>query len=151
MVLNKEIELIEERVLSAAKDYVNYIDGSFCTKLFKEVDTNYIYKTDLINKGLLIKKDIIKLDTFAQVKGELLKDDKIKYTVEYIDAEREEYTNEELYLMIQNITNNGEGSTFSGMWEYVSQGRALFGVGEINMFLKLLGKRERGLDLILHL
>jgi len=105
----KEIELIEERVLSAAKDYVNYIDGSFYTKLFKEGDTNYIYKTDLIKSGLLDKEEITRLDTFAGVKGELLEDDKIKYTVEYIDAEPEEYTNEELYLMIQNITGGTGG------------------------------------------
>jgi len=111
----KEIELIEERVLSAAKDYVNYIDGSFYTKLFKEGDTNYIYKTDLIKSGLLEKEEITRLDTFAGVKGELLEDDKIKYTVEYIDAEPEEYTNEELYLMYQNmndrLNNLGGGST----------------------------------------
>jgi len=107
----KEIELIEERVLSAAKDYVNYIDGSFYTKLFKEGDTNYIYKTDLIKSGLLDKEEITKLDTFAGVKGELLEDDKIKYTVEYINAEPEEYTNEELYLMIQNM---GGGSSSGG-------------------------------------
>jgi len=107
----KEIELIEERVLSAAKDYVNYMDGSFYTKLFKEGDTNYIYKTDLIKSGLLDKEEITKLDTFAGVKGELLEDDKIKYTVEYINAEPEEYTNEELYLMIQNM---GGGSSSGG-------------------------------------
>jgi len=107
----KEIQLIEERVLSAAKDYVNYIDGSFYTKLFKEGDTNYIYKTDLIKSGLIDKEEITKLDTFAGVKGELLEDDKIKYTVEYIDAEPEEYTNEELYLMIQNM---GGGNSSGG-------------------------------------
>jgi len=111
----KEIELIEERVLSAAKDYVNYMDGSFYTKLFKEGDTNYIYKTDLIKSGLLDKEEITRLDTFAGVKGELLEDDKIKYTVEYINAEPEEYTNEELYLMYQNmndrLNNLGGGST----------------------------------------
>ena len=105
----KEIELIEERVLSAAKDYVNYIDGSFYTKLFKEGDTNYIYKTDLIKSGLLDKEEITRLDTFAGVKGELLEDDKIKYTVEYINASPNEYTNEELYLMIQNITGGTGG------------------------------------------
>ena len=39
-----EIELIEENVLSAAKEYVNKIDGTFYKSFYKEGDTNYIYR-----------------------------------------------------------------------------------------------------------
>ena len=102
-----EIELIEERVLSAAKEYVNNVDGSFYTKLYKEGDVNYIYKSDLINAGLISNEEISKLNTFAGVKGEVLKNDRIRYTVEYINASNNEYTNEELYLMIKNLQPGG--------------------------------------------
>ena len=103
-----ETELIEEKVLSAAKEYVNKIDGTFYTKLYKEGDTNYIYKSDLINAGLITNEEISKLNTFAGVKGEVLKNDRIRYTVEYINASNNEYTNEELYLMMQNMNKNIE-------------------------------------------
>ena len=115
-----EIELIEERVLSAAKEYVNNYDSTFYNSFYKEGDTNYVYKSDLINAGLIDKNEISKLNTFAGVKGELLKNDKIRYTVEYINTSNNEYTNEELYLMMQNLTKdvqqlkNQSGSSGSG-------------------------------------
>ena len=102
----REIELIEERVLSAAKEYVNNFDGSFYKNFYKEGDTSYVYKSDLINAGLIDENEISKLNTFAGVKGELLSNDKIRYTVEYINASNNEYTNEELYLMMQEMRNN---------------------------------------------
>lgn len=101
-----ETELIEERVLKAAKEYVNNIDVEFYTKLYKEGDTNYIYKSDLIDAGLITNEEMSKLNTFAGVKGELLENDRIRYTVEYINASNNEYTNEELYLMMQNLTKD---------------------------------------------
>lgn len=80
----REIELIEERVISAAKEYVNNIDGSFFTELYKEGDVNYIYKSSLLNSGLLSEEDISKLGNFV-VKGEVIKNNKIKYSIEYIE------------------------------------------------------------------
>ena len=107
----REIELIEERVLSAAKEYVNNYDSTFYNSFYKEGDTNYVYKSDLINAGLIDKNEISKLNTFAGVKGELLSNDRIRYTVEYINASNNEYTNEELYLMMQNMNKNIENNT----------------------------------------
>ena len=86
----REIELIEERVLSAAKEYVNNFDGSFYKNFYKEGDTAYVYKSDLINAGLIDENEISKLNTFAGVKGELLSNDKIRYTVEYANASNSE-------------------------------------------------------------
>ena len=107
-----EIELIEENVLAAAKEYVNKVDGTFYKSFYKEGDTNYIYKSDLINAGLITEEEIAKLDTFAGVKGELLSNDRMKYTVQYINVSANHYTNEELYNMIQNVSNsNSEGSS----------------------------------------
>ena len=110
----REIELIEERVLSAAKEYVNNFDGSFYKNFYKEGDTAYVYKSDLINAGLIDETEISKLNTFAGVKGELLSNERIRYTVEYINASNNEYTNEELYLMIKNLQNQGGSSGESG-------------------------------------
>ena len=106
----REIELIEERVLSAAKEYVNNFDGSFYKNFYKEGDTSYVYKSDLINAGLIDENEISKLNTFAGVKGELLSNERIRYTVEYINASSNEYTNEELYLMIKNLQNQSSSS-----------------------------------------
>ena len=109
-----EIELIEENVLSAAKEYVNKIDGTFYKSFYKEGDTNYIYKSDLINAGLITEEEVSRLNTFAGVKGELLSNDRIRYTVEYINISNNEYTNEELYLMIKNLQNQNGSSSGNG-------------------------------------
>ena len=101
----REIELIEERVLSAAKEYVNNYDSTFYNSFYKEGDTNYVYKSKLLESGLINEEDVSKLDTFIGVKGELLSNDRIKYTLEYINAESNEYSNEELYFMMQNMLN----------------------------------------------
>ena len=110
----REIELIEERVLFAAKEYVNNYDSTFYNSFYKEGDTNYVYKSDLINAGLIDENEISKLNTFAGVKGELLSNDRIRYTVEYINISNNEYTNEELYLMIKNLQNQNGSSSGNG-------------------------------------
>ena len=86
----REIELIEERVLTAAKEYVNNYDSSFYKNLYKEGDTFYINKSDLLNAGLIEESEVSRLNTFVGVKGELLKNDKIRYTVEYANASNSE-------------------------------------------------------------
>ena len=98
-----EIELIEERVLAAAKEYVNNVDGTFYTKLYKEGDTIYIYKSDLINAGLITNEEVSRLNTFVGVKGEVLKNDRIRYTVQYLNSEANNYTNEEIQYMLENL------------------------------------------------
>ena len=116
-------EIIEERVLIAAKEYASSYNNSFYDKLVKTGDYNYIYKTDLLNSGLIDDEDIAMLDNFVGVKGELLSNDKIKYTLSYIDnnISSNSYSNQELYTMLQaltdrvsNVEQNGGGSSGSG-------------------------------------
>ena len=118
-----EREIIEERVLIAAKEYASSYNNSFYDKLVKTGDYNYIYKTDLLNSGLIDDEDIAMLDNFVGVKGELLSNDKIKYTLSYIDnnISSDSYSNQELYAMLQaltdrvsNVEQNGGGSSGSG-------------------------------------
>ena len=118
---NTETELIEKRVLNAAREYANTTNNDFYTRLVSAGDVNYIYKTDLINNGLIDADEAAKLDNFAGVKGELLADDSIRYTIQYIDNPINEYSNEELYVMIQalqsrmlNVEQNGGGSGGGG-------------------------------------
>lgn len=82
-----EIELIEERIISAAKEYVNNIDGTFFTQLYKEGDVNYINISDLVNAGLIDEKELSKLGSAVRIKGEVLENYKIKYMIEYIEDE----------------------------------------------------------------
>ena len=77
-----EKELIEERIISAAKEYVNNIDGTFFTQLYKEGDVNYINVSDLVNAGLIDEKELSNLGSVVRVKGEVLENYKIKYTIE---------------------------------------------------------------------
>ena len=66
----------------------------------------------MINAGLITEEEVSRLNTFAGVKGELLANDRIKYTVQYINVSADHYTNEELYNMIQDVSNsNSEGSS----------------------------------------
>ena len=103
----KERALIEERILIAAKEYASSYDNGFYDKLVKVGDYNYVYKTDLLKSGLIELDDLDKLDRLVGVKGELLVDDKVKYTLSYIDnnINSNDYSNEELYTMLQALTN----------------------------------------------
>ena len=84
-----EIELIEERVISAAKEYINNIDGTFYTELYAVGDVNYIYISDLINAGLIEEEELSKLNSALRVKGEVLENYKIRYTLEYTNSNTE--------------------------------------------------------------
>ena len=100
-----ETELIEERVLRAAREYANDYNPSFYDRLINEGDTNYIFKSDLLKLGLIDNDEVSKLDNFVAVKGELLANDKIKYTVQYLDNSESDYLTDELYQMIQDLNN----------------------------------------------
>jgi len=76
-----ETQIIEERVLNAARDYVNNYDGSFYEDLIHTGDVSYVYKTDLIEHGFLDESDVSSLENFTAVKGELLDNDKVRYTL----------------------------------------------------------------------
>ena len=116
----KERALIEERILIAAKEYASSYDNGFYDKLVNVGDYNFVYKTDLLKSGLIELDDLDKLDRLVGVKGELLVDDKVKYTLSYIDnnINSNDYSNEELYTMLQgmltrltNLEQNSSGSS----------------------------------------
>ena len=152
----KEIELIEERVLSAAKEYANE-NANFYDNLKNVGDSNYVYKSELLRQGLIDENEISKLDNFVRIKGELLENDKISYRIMYLDNNQSAYTTEELYQMIQDLsnritsnsanisakspldsypvgsiyistTNTNPGTIFGGTWVAFGEGRTLVGV-----------------------
>lgn len=115
---NKQTKLLEQRVLSAAKEYINTYDSNFYKELINVGDVNYIYKSDLINTGLIDENEVSELVNFTGVKGKLLDGDKVEYTVEYINNPSSEYSNQELYLMIQSLTNRLNNITNVSGGEY---------------------------------
>lgn len=76
-------ELVEEKILVAAKDYINNYNSSFFKGLVKEGDTQYIYESELLKYNLLKEEDLEELENFVGVKVELLANDKLRYTIEY--------------------------------------------------------------------
>jgi len=112
------VTMAEEKLIIAAKDYAKYVDASFSKNLKNVGDKNYIYKTDLLKEELISEVEVSRLDTFSGVKGELLDNKKVDYSIEYINADPSEYTVEELYTMFQSLndrmTNVEEGNTGSG-------------------------------------
>ena len=80
---NSSKELIEERVITAAKEYIVNYDSGFYDNIINVGDYNYVYIDDLINNGLITEDDINELDEFTMVKCELIENDKFKYTIIY--------------------------------------------------------------------
>lgn len=98
----KEIELIENKVINAAKEYALEFDKSFFTKFYNEGDTNYVCKDKLIQNDLLDLDEISVLDNFVAIKGVLNKEDKITYSIYYSDEEIDACKT----TMVEYITNN---------------------------------------------
>ena len=110
-------DILEERVLIAAKEYVSNYNRNFYDSLVNEGDYNYVYRTDLLKSGLVDENELKELgNNLVGVKGELLDNDNIKYTLAYIDNPVDGYCEDEVYLMIQQLQNrvtnmeNGGGS-----------------------------------------
>ena len=110
-------DILEERVLIAAKEYVSNYNRNFYDSLVNEGDYNYVYRTDLLKSGLVDENELKELgNNLVGVKGELLDNDNIKYTLAYIDNPVNGYCEDEVYLMIQQLQNrltnveNGGGS-----------------------------------------
>ena len=62
--------------------------------------------------GLISETDVEELTNFTAVKGKLLTNDKIEYTVEYINnPTNHTYTNDELYLMIEELRGQCASNT----------------------------------------
>ena len=117
-------DILEERVLIAAKEYVSNYNRNFYDVLVNEGDYNYVYRTDLLKSGLVDEKELKELgNNLVGVKGELLDNDNIKYTLAYIDNPVNGYCEDEVYLMIQQLQNeiaalkNGGSNTGSNTGE----------------------------------
>ena len=117
-------DILEERVLIAAKEYVSNYNRNFYDVLVNEGDYNYVYRTDLLKSGLVDEKELKELgNNLVGVKGELLDNDNIKYTLAYIDNPVNGYCEDEVYLMIQQLQNeiaalkNGGSNTGSSTGE----------------------------------
>ena len=80
--MESEKQLIENRVINAAKEYINDYDSSFYENLVHVGDISYIDKANLIKSGLINEKEVSELGNF-QIKCELLENDKLKFTIEY--------------------------------------------------------------------
>lgn len=76
------IKLNEERVISAAKEYVSVNKNVFDT-MINIGDIVYISKEDLLDAKLIEQSDISSLENFTSVKCELLENNNIKYIVMY--------------------------------------------------------------------
>ena len=99
-------DILEERVLIAAKEYVSNYNRNFYDSLVNEGDYNYVYRTDLLKSGLVDENELKELgNNLVGVKGELLNNDNIKYTLAYIDNPVNGYCEDEVYLMIQQLKN----------------------------------------------
>jgi len=99
-------DIVKDKVLIAAREYATSYDGYFLNSFVDVGDTSIIYKTSLLKAGLIDEDEISALDDFAGVKVELLDNDNMKYSLEYINNAPEEYSLEELYYMIQTNSNS---------------------------------------------
>lgn len=104
--VKEEVQNQEELILNLAKYYVNNIDNSFYSNLNEYGDVNYIYKSELLNSNIINEGHIDKLNDLIGIKGEFLSSNEIKYSVEYINGEDIDYSNESLYNMILDLKND---------------------------------------------
>jgi len=80
---NTNKDLVEERLINAAKEYVTNYDDDFYDDMINVGDVKYISKEELFNNNLIEEEDIKDFETFTRIKCELLENDKLKYTIEY--------------------------------------------------------------------
>ena len=83
-----EKEILEVKVIDAAKEYADE-NVNFYNSFVNIGDENYVNLQDLIDKGLVDKEDVEKLDEFSRIKGVLDENDSIKFTIEYTNLNGE--------------------------------------------------------------
>ena len=102
---NTEVRLIEQKALVSAKKYINNYDTNFLNNFIEVGHTKTVYKEDLIDNGLMTLEEVEQLEDFRGVQVKLLEDDKLEYTISRLSSKKD-YTNEELYQLIETLQNN---------------------------------------------
>ena len=80
---DKAKEIAKQRIISAARDYATSYINNFSDSLVNDGDYNYIGIEDLLNSGLIDNEDIKEFNNLTGVKGTLISNDKIEYTLMY--------------------------------------------------------------------
>lgn len=100
---NKSI--IEQKLLAVARTYTNDYDTRFFNRFVNVGYASIITKDELIDAGLVTKDEVALIENFRGVRVELLDNNKIKYTIAKL-GDSNDYTNEELYQMINDLKND---------------------------------------------
>lgn len=77
------IEIIENKIIDAAREYVNEYDKDYLQNFINIGDVGYITVTELIDCGLIDDKEVNNLDSIPSVKLELLANDIVEYSIYY--------------------------------------------------------------------
>lgn len=100
---NKSI--IEQKLLAVARTYTNDYDTRFFNRFVNVGYASIITKDELIDAGLVTSDEVALIENFRGVRVELLDNNKIKYTIAKL-GDSNDYTNEELYQMINDLKND---------------------------------------------
>lgn len=100
---NKSI--IEQKLLAVARAYTNDYDTRFFNRFVNVGYASIITKDELIDAGLVTSDEVALIEDFRGVRVELLDNNKIKYTIAKL-GDSNDYTNEELYQMINDLKND---------------------------------------------
>ena len=97
--------IIEQKLLAVARTYTNDYDTRFFNRFVYVGYASIITKDDLIDAGLVTSDEVALVEDFRGVRVELLDNNKIKYTIARL-GDSDDYTNEELYQMINDLKND---------------------------------------------
>lgn len=99
------ISIIEQKLLTVARTYTNDYDTRFFNRFVNTGYASIITKDELIDAGLVTSDEVSLVEDFRGVRVELLDNNKIKYTIARL-GDSNDYTNEELYQMINDLKND---------------------------------------------
>ncbi len=97
--------IIEQKLLIVARTYTNDYDTRFFNRFVNTGYASIITKDELIDAGLVTSDEVALVEDFRGVRVELLDNNKIKYTIARL-GDSNDYTNEELYQMINDLKND---------------------------------------------
>lgn len=97
--------IIEQKLLTVARTYTNDYDTRFFNRFVNTGYASIITKDELIDAGLVTSDEVSLVEDFRGVRVELLDNNKIKYTIARL-GDSNDYTNEELYQMINDLKND---------------------------------------------
>ena len=102
---NTNTSIIEQKLLAVARTYTNDYDTRFFNRFVNVGYASIITKDELIDAGLVTSDEVALIEDFRGVRVELLDNNKIKYTIARL-GDSNDYTNEELYQMINDLKND---------------------------------------------